>query len=58
MISIMDCFVGVFTGEPCHKYISVNKEMFRVSELSEDDQTLFKLRIPKEIDRVVIITSI
>lgn len=50
----MDCFVGAFTGEPCHKqdYVSVPKEVIRVSELSEDDQILLKLRISKEIDSV------
>lgn len=50
----MDCFVGVLTGEQCHKqdYQSVPKEVIRMSELSEDSQMLLKLRISKEIDSI------
>ena len=48
----MNCFVGIFTGEQCHKqnYQLVSEELIKASDLSVDDQTLLELRVSKEID--------
>lgn len=50
----MNCFVGIFTGEQCHKqeYQAVLEEVMLISELAVDEQTLLKLRVSEQIDSI------
>lgn len=50
----MNCFVGEVTQEQCHKqdYKPVPKELISLSDLSEDQQTLLKLRVSPEIKNI------
>ena len=47
----MECSVGLFVKEDCHKtyYHPFSKEIFQVSDLPQNEHTLIKLRVNQSI---------
>lgn len=50
----MECSVGLFVSEHCHKheYQSFSKTILQVSDLSDNEQLLLKLRVSKEVENI------
>lgn len=50
----MECSVGVFSGEECHKsvYGEVSKNIKLISEFSDEDKLLLQLRINENIENI------
>ena len=50
----MECSVGLFVNEFCHKtcYHPFSKEIFQVSDLPPNEQTLIRLRLSESISSI------